>query len=398
MARFHYTAKDARGRTKRGTIEAASEKSVQQLLKEKNLYPITIREKKESEHRKKLSSKLLAEFNRELSNLLGSGVSLVRALDIISREEGIPDYARGVYQAVLVEVKKGIALSEAMEACGCFPDLMLGMIRSGEGSGNLDQVTGRLAVHYTKDDRLSGQVKSAMVYPAILLFLCIAVIILMVTYVLPQFSELFDALDELPLATRILMAISDFVIGYWYVLILILFIAAIAIRVLRSIPAVRQTVDSWKVHLPIVGKLNQVIYTARFARTLSSLYSSGMPIVSALKTAGDTIGNRYVEVQFDAVAVQVRSGIPLSQALMEVDGLQKKLASTIFIGEESGRLDSMLDSIAEAMEADAEEATKRLVTLLEPVMIILMALIVVFIIAAVMLPIYQSYGAIEKIS
>lgn len=162
-----------------------------------------------------------------------------------------------------------------------------------------------------------------------------------------------------------------------------------------KIHKIRRVIDYMKVHMPVIGRLNRIIYTARFARTLSSLYSSGMPIVAALQTASKTIGNIYVEEQFENVVVTVRSGVPLSQTLREVDGLVRKLASTILIGEESGRLDSMLDSIAMTMEEEAEAATKRMMTLLEPVLICLMAIVVGFIIIAVMLPIYESYGAIE---
>ena len=154
--------------------------------------------------------------------------------------------------------------------------------------------------------------------------------------------------------------------------------------------------DYLKVHAPIFGKLNKVIYTARFARTLSSLYSSGMSVVNSLKLAAETIGNQYVEEQFAQVSVKVRSGVPLSEALQDVDGLMKKLSSTILVGEESGRLDTMLDSIAQSMEMEAQEATKRMVTLLEPLMICVMALLVGFVVVAVMLPIYESYGAIEN--
>ena len=163
-----------------------------------------------------------------------------------------------------------------------------------------------------------------------------------------------------------------------------------------AIPAGLRQIEFREVHMPVFGKLFKIIYTARFARTLSSLYSSGMPIATALGIAGNTIGNSYVEGQFEQVVALVRSGIPMSQALREVDGLQKKLASTILVGEESGRLDVMLDSIALSLEADAEEATKRMVTLMEPLLIMMMAVIVGFIMIAVMLPIYESYSAIEN--
>ena len=167
------------------------------------------------------------------------------------------------------------------------------------------------------------------------------------------------------------------------------------IRVTLRIYSVRRMIDYIKVHMPVAGRLNKVIYTARFARTLSSLYSGGMPIVQALQTAGATVGNLYVSGQFDKVSSQVRSGVPLSAALEDVDGFLHKLSSTILVGEESGRLDTMLDAIAASMEEAAETATKKLVTMLEPILICVMALVVGFIIIAVMLPIYESYGTIE---
>jgi type IV pilus assembly protein PilC len=283
-----------------------------------------------------------------------------------------------------------------MESKKCFPDLMIGMIRAGEGSGNLDQVTERLTLQYEKDYKLTQQVKSAMTYPVVLLVLCVAIVILIVTFILPQFQSLFDQMDSLPVPTEILIAISDFLVQKWYAALLIVFTVFMLIRIIMAIPAVRRQIDYRKVHMPVFGKLFKIIYTARFARTLSSLYSSGMPIATALGIAGNTIGNSYVEGQFEQVVALVRSGIPMSQALREVDGLQKKLASTILVGEESGRLDVMLDSIALSLEADAEEATKRMVTLMEPLLIMMMAVVVGFIMIAVMLPIYESYSAIEN--
>lgn len=396
MARFRYTAKSMSGKTKRGTVEALTENALVQELKEQDLYLVEAKNLTEAKGYQKLKAKQLASFCKELSTLLASGVSLVRALDIISEQEGIDPREREVYQAVLLDLRKGIGLSDAMESKKCFPDLMIGMLRAGEGSGNLDQVTERLALQYEKDYKLTQQVRSAMTYPAILLVMCVTIVILIVTFILPQFQSLFDQMESLPAVTNILIAISHFLVEKWYAALLLVFVAVMIVRIIMAIPAVRRQIDYRKVHMPVFGKLFKTIYTARFARTLSSLYSSGMPIATALGIAGKTIGNSYVENQFDQVVTLVRSGIPMSQALREVDGLQKKLASTILVGEESGRLDVMLDSIALSMEADAEEATKRMVTLMEPLLIVFMALIVGFIMIAVMLPIYQSYSAIEN--
>lgn len=384
------------GKMRRGVLEAVSEKVLQQQLKEQGFYLISAKKAGHLGVKRKFTSRQLAEFNREMSSLLTAGVSLVRALDIISREEGISPFAQEVYLGLLTDLKKGISLSDAMENQNCFPALMKGMIRSGEGSGNLDEVTARLAVHYEKEATLNQQVKSAMTYPLILLVMCVVIVLIIVTFVLPQFDELFSQMESLPVPTEIVMALSDLLVQRWYaVLVAVLLIIAVS-RIILGFPRMRRGMDYLKVHAPVFGKLNKVIYTARFARTLSSLYSSGMSVVNSLKLAAETIGNRYVEEQFEQVSVKVRSGVALSEALKDVDGLLGKLSSTILVGEESGRLDTMLDSIAQSMEMEAQEATKRMVTLLEPIMICVMAVLVGFVMVAVMLPIYQSYSAIEN--
>ena len=396
MARFKYVAKDMIGKVHKGTVEAASENALTQQLREENLYLVEAKDLNGAKKHKKLKAKQLAAFCRELSALLASGVTLVRALDIISEQEGMNKDERDIYKDVLQDLKRGISLSDAMESKECFPDLMIGMIRSGEGSGNLDLVTQRLSIQYEKDYKLTQQVKSAMTYPCILLVLCVVIVILIVTFILPQFQSLFDQMESLPMITNILIAVSNFLVQKWYIALLAVAVIVALIRIIVGIPSVRRSVDWMKVHMWGFGKLFKVVYTARFARTLSSLYSSGMPLVSAVGVAAKTIGNGYVESQFDEVITMVRGGVPLSQGLREVDGLLKKLSSTILVGEESGRLDVMLDSIAETLEADAEQATKRMVTLLEPILIIFMALIVGCIMIGVMLPIYQSYSAIEN--
>ena len=360
MPNFRYTAKSMEGKIQRGTMEAAGEGVLQQMLKEQGLYLIEAKDAAAVKKHKKLNARQLSEFSKELSTLLASGVSIVRALEIIAEEDGISPVTKALYLDILAELKRGLSLSEAMEMKQCFPELMLGMIRSGEGSGNIDAVMNRLALHYERENRLKQQVQSAMTYPMVLLVMSILVVILIVTFILPQFEELFAEMESLPVVTEILMGISDFLVTQWYVALLVIFLLFIILRTVGKIYKVRRTIDYIKVHMPVAGKLNKVIYTARFSRTLSSLYSSGMPIASALQTAGGTVGNVYVEEQFDKVISMVRSGIPLSQALREVDGFLRKLSSTIMVGEESGRLDAMLDSIAMTMEEEAEAATKRL--------------------------------------
>lgn len=395
---FRYTAKDIDGRTVRGTMEAADYDALYAQLLEQGLYPQRVTGRGADRRPRTLRPQELSDLCRQLSTLLASGVSLVRALTIISQDEGISAGLRRVYESVLSEVRKGSSLSDALEAQQVFPALMLGMIRAGEGSGRLDRVAERLAVHYEKAHQMNQQVKSALMYPMILavLSVAVAVVIVIVTFVLPQFSDLFSTMDSLPAVTLALMAFSDFMVTKWYLLLLGLAALAAALRALLRVPSVRLALDRGKLTMPVFGQLHRIICTARFARTISSLYASGLPIITALQTARDTIGNAYIVSQFDAVLAQVRSGVSLSAALESVDGFQRKLCSSIAVGEETGQLDSMLDSIADSMEYDAQQASRRMMTILEPMLIVLMAFVVGFIIIAVMSPIIGSYSAIES--
>ena len=189
MAQYQYAAKNMEGRVLRGRMEAVSENALQQQLKEQGLYLIKVKNVSEVKEQHMLSSKQIAEFCREMSALLTSGVSIVRGLEILVDEEGVPESVRFIYREMLAELKRGTSLSEAMEMRRCFPELMLGMIRSGEGSGNIDEVMDRLALHYERDNRLKQQVQSAMTYPMVLVVMSVAVVILIVTFILPQFDS-----------------------------------------------------------------------------------------------------------------------------------------------------------------------------------------------------------------
>ena len=224
----------------------------------------------------------------------------------------------------------------------------------------------------------------------------VLVLIIIMGFVIPQFESLFAQMETLPAATRILLAISGFVSKKWYILIFAVIVGVMAIRLIVVIPAVAYVLHKLKLKLPVFGKLNKVIYTARFARTLSSLYSAGIPIVTALGIARETIGNRYIEKQFDNVIAMVRAGANLSDAINSVDGFVKKLTSSILVGEETGSLDTMLKSTADQMSYDSEIAMNKLVAMVEPAMIVVMAVTVGFIMIAIIQPIYGSYQAIAN--
>ena len=274
-----------------------------------------------------------------------------------------------------------------------FPPLLIFMIRAAETSGTLDTTCLRLAEQYTSEAQLEQTAKNSLTYPKILSALIVVVVAILFGYVLPQFEDIFATLPELPLPTRILMSISDFVANKWYVLAVVIVLAIIFGKMIVKIPAVRMLIDRIKV-MGKWGKLTKIIYSGRFARTMSSLYSAGIPIHSCIEIAKSTIGNKYIEAQFVEVEKKVAGGMPLSAALVEVDGFVQKLPATIKVGEETGMLGNMLESVANDLDFYSKQALLKLTSYIEPVMIVVMAVVVGFIMVSIIYPIYQSYQTI----
>lgn len=399
MPGYKYTARDENGKTVKGFKEAADEKALYNSLKLEGKFLLSSKasDTERQKEKGKIKINVVADFCRQLGTLLKAGVSLVRALNIIAEEEGLKPNYRAVYMDILQTIRQGIPLSDAMEQQGnAFPSLLINMMRAAEANGNIDETAIRMADHYEKERKLNGKVKSALVYPSVLGALLVVVVIFVLTYLVPQFEEVFAEMDSLPLPTVILLGMSNGIKNHWPLLLVILVAVVIGMRILLRIPAVRLAKDRIKLRIPIVGGLLKKIYTARFARTLSSLYSSGLPIVLALQVGCKTIGNKYIESQFERIIAKVRAGEALSASLSEIDGFQQKLSATIRVGEETGSLDSMLDSIADSLDYEATKALEKMVALLEPLLIIVMAIIIGFVVVAVILPIYQSYSTIGQ--
>lgn len=396
MPSYQYTAKNEKGKTVRGSAAAPSPEALYAQLRTEGLYLMDQREAGAGKRSvRPLKTAQVADFCRSLGTLLAAGVPLVRAFAILGEEEGLDPKAKAVYEAVRTELRKGVPLSDAMEAqAPAFPALLVAMLRSAESTGSIDKACLRMANHYEKEHKLDQEVGNSLMYPAILGVLIVVVLLILMGYVVPQFEEMFAQMETLPLPTVILLGISDFLKSHWLLVALGAAVLTVGVRSLFLVPEVRLQWDRFILHAPVVGKLNRKICTARFARTLSNLYSSGVPIVMALQSGQQTVGNRWIASQFDGVLTSVRAGHPLSESLKEVDGFERKLSSTVMVGEETGKLDSMLATTSETMDYEAEMATKKLMTLIEPVMIVVMAVMVAFVIIAVILPIYLSYGTI----
>ncbi|MBO4610386.1 MAG: type II secretion system F family protein [Lachnospiraceae bacterium] len=394
MAEYRYTAQNEKGKQIKGRISASDEREIRKKLQDKNQNLLYYEEISKKVALKPLKKSQLSDFCRQMGELIRSGISILRALEIEGADESITPYEKELYSRLRDRVVQGVALSTAMsELYPAFPPLLVNMFRAAESSGNLDSTALRLAVQYQKENELESEAKSALTYPKILAGLIVIVVGVIFGFIMPQFEDLFSEMPKLPTPTRILLGISDVVSNYWYILIVAAVLIWIFGGIIARIPVVKLQVDKLKVKGPL-GKLQQVIYSARFARTMSSLYSAGIPIDQCLAIGRQTIGNSYIETQFNDVIKKVQAGGLLSDALEEVDGFVSKLSAVVRVGEETGALDSMLVSAADNLDFASEQALKRMVKYVEPVMIIIMAVIVGAIMIGVILPIYQSYSTI----
>lgn len=396
MPEFSYRAQDASGKTVRGKREADDELELHLALKDEGLALLSATEPRSSlKTARELKPQALSAFCLKVSELLAAGVPLIRTLTIVSEEESIKPAEAAVYSGLIASIKKGNQLSQAMdEARGAFPALLVNMVASAEQAGNLAEVFRRMSTHYEKEHRFTAKIHAATLYPKILSVLIVVVVAIIVGFVLPQFQDMFDKMGELPLPTVILLGISGFVSTYWLQLIVAVVAIVLLWMFLSRVPAIRLQIDRLKLKLPVVGKQNRTVATARFARTFSSLYNSGINAITALEIASNTIGNAYIQSQFDDVIDMVRTGHTLSEAFDTVDGFISKFVASVRVGEESGSLEDMLTSTADTLDFEAEQAMQRMVGYLEPAMIVLMAVIVGFVIIAVIVPIYNSYSTI----
>ena len=395
MPRYRYTAIDLERKRVTSDVNAEDEDDLRKILRSMNLIPISFDTVDERSTTYRLKSNEVAEFCRQLNNMLASGITAVRAMEILIQNDFKPKL-KAIYEFMQSELLKGVTLSEVMRMQGStFPELLINMFASAEASGQLEKVTYNMAVHYEKEHKLNGKIKSAMRYPQILIILTVLVVIAIFLFVLPTFFETLREFGEMPMLTQIIIGMTEFL--QENILFLAVGVAAVFVGIKQSLKiySVRLWFDRFKLRMPVVGKPLRTIYTARFSRTLASLYSSGVSMIAALEITGTVLNNKYIEAQFPQLVISVRNGEPLSASLSKVDGFVKKLTGTMTIGEESGRLDAILESSAEMFDYEAEEATAAIVSYAEPVMLIFIAAIVLVVILAVMTPmmsIYETLG------
>ncbi len=398
MKSFSYVAQDARNKQVKGVINAETEQEFLKKVKEKGLYVKDYRESDSDESKSlyKFNTKELAFCCRQLSAMLNSGLTLVKSIDIL-RTEQENEKAKAIWQDIYENVQKGESFSATLEMhSGSFPDFLISMVGAGESSGSLDIIMQRMSDHYMKENKLKNTVKGAMIYPIILAVLCVVIVIFLFTFIMPTFIDMYEDPSKMPALTKIMAAISDFLKTKWYLLIIIVVGAFFGFRYAMKVPSFRLKVHRLMIKGKGFGPLVTKIYTGRFARTLSSLYSSGIPMVECLEKSSAVLGNAYIDEKFVDVVDEVKQGETLSAAITRTEIFEPMFTSVLYVGEESGALDSILEKTAEYYEDESDSAVQRLVSMVEPILLIFMGVIIGLVVVGIYPALYGSFESIEN--
>lgn len=398
MKSYSYVARDARGKEVKGKANAENEQEFLEKMKERGVYVSDYKEDDSTNSKSiyKFSTKDLSFCCRQLSAMLTSGLTLVKAIDILTKEQE-NEKAKAIWQDIYENVQKGESFSSTLEMhSGSFPDFLISMVGAGETSGSLDVIMTRMSDHYSKENKLKNTIKGAMIYPIILLVLCIVIVIFLFTFIMPTFIGMYEDPDQMPALTKIMAAFSDFLRYRWYILVIIVAAAVFGIRYALKVPDLRLKMDRLLIKGPGFGPLVTKIYTGRFSRTLSSLYSSGIPMVECLQRASAVLGNSYIDQKFEDVVDEVKQGESLSAAITRTEVFEPMFCSVIYVGEESGALDSILEKTSDYYEEESDSAVQRLVSMTEPILLIFMGVIIGLVVVGIYPALYGSMEGLEN--
>ena len=403
MPRFNYSAVNNNNHKITGSMEVNSRQDVVLSLRERGYFITDLSE--ESALNKdiniavfnKITLKDLALFSRQFAFTLQSGTPMLRCLELCLAQSECK-LLKEILRRVLEEVKSGRALSDALKYEEDIPDFMVNMIKAGEASGNLDKVMYEMSEYYDKLYKQQRKIKSATAYPKVVMIFAIVIVIFLLTFVVPSFVEsLSSAGGELPLPTKLVLAISNFVKSYWYIILLIGG-AAYAYKkiVLDKDRRFILWKDKMKLTIPLFGAINLQIISSRFANTFYILNNSGMPILSSLDIATNVLENEYIASKMEYVKEDIKKGNLIGKTIEDSGVFPMMLTQMITVGEETGALDEILKKTAEYYDGESEAAVDKLISLIEPLLIIGLAGVVLVIILAIMLPMFNMMDAVQK--
>jgi len=399
MAVYAYTVVNKQGKQKKGTLEANSKEIVLNRLKESGYYPLQVEEQsalqKEIVIGNPVKTKDITIFCQQFEAIISAGISVLEALDILE-EQTENKFLKKIIADMYSSVESGNSLSESMaHHKKYFPSILINMIAAGEASGNLEVALGRMAEHFEKEYKLQQSIRKATMYPIIVSIVSLIVIGVLIVVVIPTFVGMFEQIGmELPWTTRTLIGISDFVINKWYILLsAVVLISLILYFYVRS-EVGRITLSGIKLKVPVIGKVNVKIVASRFSRTMSTLLASGLPLLEAIEIVAKVVDNYKVEKLILEGKNQVSKGQPLSKPISEMAIFPPMITHMVKIGEDTGKLEPILNKVADFYDQEVETSVTQLTTLIEPAIIVFLAVVVGFVVISIIQPMFQMYGGL----
>lgn len=398
MPTFNYIAIDAAGKQLKGSLDAESEQAVLSQLRDRQLHCLEVKAIKAAKKKVggKMKPKSLVVFSRQFATMIDAGIPILRCLDILIGQTKDPVLKPAIEQIAL-DVKSGLALNEALvKHPKVFSKLYVNMIKAAELGGILDQILDRLAGFLEYETEIRAKIKSAMMYPILVLCFSFVMLFALFSFVLPKFKEIFTGMDvEMPPVTAALFAAGDFMNKFWYIILLLMFGAFMGFKWWGKTPKGRWQIDYMKLRMPIVGELSLKMSVARFTRTFGTLINSGVPIMRSLEIVGETLGNVVLAHAVEQTRIAIREGNKLSVPLAQTNLFPQMVTTMIDIGEESGRLSEMLVKVGDFYDSEVETTVKGLTSMIEPLLIIFMGVIVGFIAISVMTPIFKLVNSVK---
>ncbi len=395
MKSFNYKVRDQKGIASSGVMEANDEKQVATILRSKGMIITSLSETDQLNidsvigKFSKPKQDEITNFTRQLSTMVGAGLPLINALRILKMQSG--QSLKLVIEKVLSEVEGGSTLAEALEISGGgFSSVYLAMVRAGESAGVLDQVLKKLADALDKQREFKSKTKGAMVYPMIIIVGIVVIATIMMVFVVPKLTAMYkDFGAELPLPTKILMGVSNFVAKFWFVVAALIGLLSVLIGNWARTEVGSLVVEQLSFKIPIWGKLRKDLIITEFSRTVSVLLGAGIPILDTLQIVSETIGSNVYGAEIRQVATMVEKGVSLAEAIQQFEIFPPILGQMISVGEETGKLDEVLAKLATFYEGESEIKIKALTTAIEPLIMVVMGIGVGFLVIAVIMPIYN---------
>ena len=396
MPNFEYTARTATGQEQTGTIDLPSRDDVVAHLRKNRLVLVRIREAKKVKKGGKVPTRDIVIFTRQFATMINSGLPLVQALDILAKQTENKTLA-AVTKEVVYDVESGHTLADALSKHPkAFTELYKNMVSAGEAGGILDTILLRLATFLEKNDLIVRKVKGAMIYPAVIFSVAGIAVVVLLIFVIPTFQNMFASVNmELPLPTRVVIALSNLLQGYWWAMGLGVVAIYFGIKRWYATESGQLTLDKLMLNFPVLGDLLRKSAVSRFTRTLGTLISSGVSILDGLEITAKTAGNRVIHDAVMGSRASIAGGETISAPLEKSGVFPPMVTSMIAVGEATGGLDEMLTKIADFYDDEVDAAVSALLSLMEPVMIVVLGVIVGGMIVAMYLPIFGMINAVQ---